>query len=532
MHLSEAVRQRLRNIVVGLTAIFCLFLVYRPAFLVDFGFHNDYRVRDVLDHSFDTSTIRGMLKHLESMHLLYIGRPVNALAFNLHQSFFHSTQDFAWGRAATFFLTVIVALFWYRFLRRQVYLESALALVLTLGVFSLPSMQLYVLWVANFVPGTLNLAIVAAASSLVRPAWQKAARMGLGRRRVRIAAAFLMLQVALFNYPPTALFLLIFLFAFVAFYDGPIEYVERIAKRMIALMVVALGAYFLLYKGIYFPVMREYWGSEFHSYDPNTYDFSLFLNSNPLNFIGEAVLYGFAAWAPVRVGNIAFWLVNLTVVVLAPILWVALSPNGPEGETFERRLREGFRRLKILLFIALLCLLPFLVSPKSFIAYRVEVAWFSLVAIAIISGYLLIFRLVALYSRTLAIATAMTGVVLLGFAAECNVRNVADNAGRELAFFRQALAPLKNAPRGEPADILVILPPRFSRFVDADIELDLAYTATNYSGLMYGIIHMIAEELLVPRNRYRFRSIDAAQASACKACLRADIVVDMRKLVR
>lgn len=513
-------------LVVALAAV--LVLVYWQALSQEFGFHNDYRVRDVLDFSFDTSSPKGMLKHLESMHLLYVGRPINAIAFNFHQSLFHSIADFAAGRAATLALTIALAVALYMFLRLSLHVGRAEAFILSLATYCLPSFQLYINWVANFVPGTFNAAISVAAFHCAHIGWTRSSKWLSRANLVWVALAFLLLEIGLFNYPATALFILFYLFIFIAYSPESPARVATLSKRILGLTVAALASYFIIFKFVYFPWMEAYWGREFQSYDPGTYKFDLLPNENMLRFVGDLLRYGLLAWLPTN-DKISFPLFNGTILILASLVWLCWPVAGKENESVETRAVEGEMRIRLMLLVALFSIVPFLVSPKSFVAYRVEAPWFAMFAVAISAGYLKIARMIGLFLGTrIAAAFIVAVATIIAASTWFNVSATVKNAVAELDYFRKRLADLPAVAQRKKADILVVLPPHQALFVEHPVLLDLAYTATNYSGLMYGIIHMIAEERGVSRDRYEWRQ----DVSPDKDMLAgADIVIDMRKLV-
>lgn len=512
-----------------------LTLIYLPAFTNEFGFHNDYRVRDIFDYSFDYTSIRGMLKHMESMHLLYVGRPVNAFAFNLHQSLFQHISDFAWGRLITHIVTIILAACFFFFARTELEIRFPEAFVLSLAVFCLPSFQLYTLWLANFIPGALNLLIATCVFFISYYGWARAPVVFSRANIISIAASSALLLICCLNYPPTALFILVYLFLFIAYSKRPIEFISLVSKRILFLTLYVLVGYMIFHKLIFFPWMRDYWGSEFVSYDPDTYSFSLVPNANLINFVVDSFGYGLASWMP-EVEHVSVPIINATVVLIAAGLWLCLPPVKYDSLSIDVQARAGLEKLRLLVLTAGFSLAPFLVTPNSFVAYRIEVTWFAIMTIVIMGGYFLVFRTIALYlpSRSGAARAMLMTIAALGISLSTskNVGAMVGNAHTELAFFRAQLGELGAASRARPARILVVLPPRYSLFVTQNIPLDLGYTATNYSGLMYGIIHMVAEELGVPRARYKFDSIGAEEFAKCEACASADIVIDMRKIAK
>ncbi len=509
-----------------LVIVAVLLFIYWPALIHEFGFHNDYRVRDVLDYSFDTSSWRGMLKHLESMHLLYIGRPVNAIAFNLHQSLFHTVADFTLGRLATLVLTIGLALALFLFLRLQLQVSRVHAVALSIATYALPSFQLYISWVANFVPGTLNIAVSVTAFHCAHAAWVRSPALLSRKNWLWVAAAFMLLEVAMLNYPPTAFFLLFYLFLFVAYSPAPLPEVKTFSKRILALSVVSLGAYFVIYKLIYFPWMQGFWGAEFKTYDANTYAFSLLSNETPIRLVADLFRFGLLAWMPAN-NQISYPIINGMIVILGALIWICLPTERNQGKSVLESATEGDARLHLMLYAALLCIAPFLISPKSFVAYRVQAPWFAMFAVIVVAAYLRVARLVGVllarpYAATLGIVIVM---VMLIASARSMVDATVANATTELNVFKKELAQLPKVVKKEKIKILVVLPRRYALFVDYPLQLDLAYTATNYSGLMYGIIHMIAEEQEISRTRYQWDQ----EASPDKYVLEsADIVIDLR----
>lgn len=339
-----------------------------------------------------------------------------------------------------------------------------------------------------------------------------------------ITISFLLLEISLYNYPATSLFILFYLFIFIAFSTEPFEYVTRFSKRILGLTVVAFAVYYASFKLIYFPLMHDYWGEAFQSYDPGTYRFDLAVNAHLSGFLSDLVHYGLLAWMPEN-GYFNFPIFNGLVVLIAPILWLCLSSDRDNLEAITSKAKYGLNKLRLLLITALASVAPFLLTPNSFVAYRVETIWFSIVAAMVVGGYLLLFRLINLYSPLKAIFAGVIFVIAVSSATAINVYATVTNSVIELEYFRTKLAELPKITRTKQAEIVVILPPPHSIFVNHPIALDLSYTATNHSGLMYGIIHMVAEELGVSRDKYRFRSQTKLDTFPS-----ADIVIDMREV--
>ena len=137
-----------------------MLLLYLPAFVFDFGVHNDYM-------AWSYRNDKCCLRFPESTHLLAVGRPLGALLLNLHFAAFGDIKSLAIGRAVSW-LTMIAAYYIFCLTLIKKYRLSHLFSITTgFLIFLLPSAILYVIWLTNFVPGSLATLISVTAFFLI-----------------------------------------------------------------------------------------------------------------------------------------------------------------------------------------------------------------------------------------------------------------------------------------------------------------------------------------------------------------------------
>lgn len=222
-----------------------IFLSFSPYLFFDFGFHNDFTI-----WAYNNKICCSGFP--ENPHLINVGRFLQAYLQGIYLWFFTDLGSLAFGRAFGLAFACIGA----------VMLASA-AIKNGMGrlsgaafgaaVFLLPSAQVNLGWVTNFVPGLLNAVLVLYATSIF-PDWQSL----LNREesaRIRLGTSFFLLLATLFIYPPTIGFFL--LPAMIrAIYSGLKKREER-SQALYALAFFALVClvYFFIHRVVYMKLL-------------------------------------------------------------------------------------------------------------------------------------------------------------------------------------------------------------------------------------------------------------------------------------
>src|ERR1039457_1968009 len=203
---SSPVRSNLPIVVIS--ALFIL--IFAPSLFQDFGIFNDYWIWSYNHH-------QCCIYFPETSHLFWIGRPLGALLLNLHFLWFDKARDLSVGRAVSLLflmgtLGIAATLF-----QRSLNVGRHTAWALSTLVFLLPASLLYVLWLTNFVPGTLNVFLATLAYFLVDRSYSA---HRVSKRRLLAAFGYSLLLLSFYIYPPTSYFFLVFTAARVVFSAG------------------------------------------------------------------------------------------------------------------------------------------------------------------------------------------------------------------------------------------------------------------------------------------------------------------------
>lgn len=506
-------------------ACLTLFAVYADSFTNDFAVHNDYRSRDYQTFKFDISSFSGMLQHDESMHLLYIGRPLNAILFNLQQSYLVTIQDFAIARLISFLTLLGIAIVLYFHLKTKIKASFLYVGISIFGLMLLPSSALYINWISNYVPGPLNLALALLAWLMFDQGlnslspWRKAAFSSI---------TFILLLSSCLIYPATTLFFLFVPMVKLLFDRRNWLIVRFESSAALVMMAVSLVAYYVLHKLVLLPFFKAYFGSKFESYDPTTYQFSVSLNADMLKLFWEVINTGLHLIS-IAVENYLILLVNALVIISAIIASFAFPSVSTD---IGNQKKNSILKQKLVLVSAFIgmTLAPILLTSHGFVAYRILFVFYSLCLVCWCFSLSIILNVARLYRplrKSLVIGPLLLVAVCIAL---FNNRAIVENSKMEFDYFRTRLRDLSAlaANNQGPVNVYVVLPKRYQSFVAQQLPYDLVYTATNYSGLMWSIVHLIAEEQDVSRKQYKIITLNQTyqddfvisnKISNCKNCI-------------
>jgi hypothetical protein len=343
-----------------------LFAALSPAFLSDFGVHNDWSIGDrVLVPDLT-------LGHAESYHLVRVGRLLNALLYNAQWRQIETYTDLRLWRFLAALLTVAsfaaVALHAGRFTT----LSGSRGALLVFALFLAPPLVINSYYASLFVPGAVAIALVSGVyiiqQRLFVAAW--ASRSPRSWLPVASVLTALALVVGHFLYTPSTAFFLV-LAAFSLLYGGPRG--PRTALLELGAYVLSCLLYFVLQREIVFP-----WASQAFAYDSRwtdpqyTFDVAWMPGERSLEFLRDAASVSFNAWNAF-LGFDASWL-TISVVCIA-LLRKARTSN-----------REGrLRGLFVLAFFSAcvaLSIAPSLLSDFRWTGYRILVGPVLLVCVA------------------------------------------------------------------------------------------------------------------------------------------------------
>lgn len=240
-------------------------IVYSPNVIQVFGVHTDY------DNLF---TRNPHFLHPEAGHLFAVARPIAALFTNLMMLPVASLSDYRWTRLFSIFTLCVLGtqMIGNSVLLLRVRWQHAAAIAI--ATFVVPGFTYSVLVAAAWAPHLLTILIAFAAyTTLGRSNLQSIPFLISADRRDYpilyrqllnyfaarpVWGACLLYQLALYDYPPTALIVAVFPAIGILFSQAPRTYRTLLALRDICFIGTNLIFYFVSVKLIYFPFIRHF----------------------------------------------------------------------------------------------------------------------------------------------------------------------------------------------------------------------------------------------------------------------------------
>ena len=250
-HLVPGLNAKLTMGCFGALAVF----IYLPAFVTTFGIHNDYCFLGYTPSS-------SWLCFPETNFLMALGRPLGAVLLNVERIFLHSLGSFFYGRLVSFALSLGSAWLIVRHLTDRLNIEPLVASAIGFCFVLMPACQVFIMWLTNLVPGSLNVLL----SLLFYGALERADLREIVRGHARslgwMTVAMSCFLLTLLIYPPTALTFLALTFANLLFSPGP-EW-PRVRLEVVRDLVFAgtgMVVYFVATKFVMLPLFGAF-GSE------------------------------------------------------------------------------------------------------------------------------------------------------------------------------------------------------------------------------------------------------------------------------
>ena len=238
-------------------------IVYAPNVIHVFGIHTDYE---------NLLTRSPYFFHPESGHLFAVARPVAALFTNVTMAPVRSLADYRWTRL---FSILTVCVLGTQMIRNCVLLLRVRvrdAAALAIAVFVIPAFTYSNLVAAAWAPHLLTPLIAFTAYAVLGRSNLFAVPLGIvAARRDYVAlyrqvpaycaapavwGAAIVFQVALYDYPPSALIVTVFPIIGILFSQAPRPHRTLIAFRDIGFVGANLVLYFVSVKLIYLPIVR------------------------------------------------------------------------------------------------------------------------------------------------------------------------------------------------------------------------------------------------------------------------------------
>jgi hypothetical protein len=459
-------------------------LAMSPNLLRLYGIHNDYEM--IINRS------EGFF-FAEAGHLASIGRPIAALISNLPMLPVRGFEDFRWTRLFSALTVCVLGMQLMSICVNHLRIRTRDAVAVSLVAFLVPPFIYSVLNATAWAPHLISIMIAFGAYTILArsdvqalPFIPLAARRDLGGlwRQARdyflsrnVLLAGLVFQVGLYNFPPSAQFIVILPVVALLFSPSPMPYRLLRAARDLAFVIANLAFYALSAKLVYIPIIRllvfrysEAWRQVDHNAFENriasSYDYAF--NFDP----GEMLV---RLKHLTRVAGDLWFLpqANLHVVAAAIILLAIVVANlrrrGTPEEGGIARLKveswtsAGLAAMVIIAACYLISASSVLGSSGGFVTYRtipVSIAIAAIVALyavrslaavatSMLAGPLRAAGVVADAAMMLTALAAIAGVFEINFLTMKLARN-------ETAYFteivRQAIA--------EKAKSIVIVDPR------------------------------------------------------------------------
>lgn len=472
--------------------IVLLCVVYLPILIIDFGLHVDYA-------RWASYRGTGFFVFPESNYLFMIGRPISAILVNLQCAIVQTIHDFSVVRAITFVLMALCAISFYIYIKKRLLIEHFWALTISFCVFTLPPMQTHFAFISSGGQGPATILFVIFAYLLV-----DRVRMGedfsLMHAKLYILymiTACIIYLIAMFCYPPNAMFFLVFTFAhliFSNFEDYPKT--RFIIIRDILFCGISMILFFFLLKFIYLPFMQSL-SPEFkslgESLKQSNYRFVLNITMARGLIFGNMSTIGFGGiydlwFAPGKVVPVIIGILTSGITFIFIRLFFT---NNMKDLSFRRKLGWSLQMAIIAIVIVLMVNAPVLLSNVENsvdIGYRIYFPFSAIVVLVLCWVFIRIGEWLDSFKMKV-VTNSVAVVMLVSFAliAEANLLYTAINANRELNLVRQKLA---SRDLSKIRSIIVIEPSRNVFFNEKHLKREFGYTATDplVNGLPFAVL--------------------------------------------
>lgn len=270
-----SVRQRYLTLLV----FFLIVLFYRPVFAPDFAYLNDYTAFMPLSFGFP-----------ESAGVFYIGRPLQAILANIQFRFLGDMLSLQMMRVFIVLMIATAAILFFRHLRNTLNIHRVTAALLSLLIFTLPSMTINSIHIAQSVPGIVPVFFVLLAHHLMQ------IRDHPGHNRFQmLGAAFFLIFFSLLTYPPVTFFFLTL--TFIKFLFGtkdPNRAKLRDIFAELGVMFAASVFYYLFIKYVFKP-----WLNGAVIEETGAYGFALSSDIlSKFSQVKELFVFDLSAWFP------------------------------------------------------------------------------------------------------------------------------------------------------------------------------------------------------------------------------------------
>ncbi len=345
----------------GIHVAVLVFLALSPALLFSFGYHNDFWA-----WAYPAETCCS--GHPESAITMATGRWFSAWMLNIQFISINSLEDLWSWRLVNIGTTAMFAMYYLSIVSRQVDVKISAYpfrdFWLTVGIFTLPTMQLHAIWASNFTyfMPPLFLALFAADAGL-------RATVAVSQRDLGgwSAAATLAVLAALFFYPPSATFILVPVAHRLMFRGGTNE--RRYALLSALFLSAGYVGFFAINRFILLPRLESL---------PSMGDYHFIFNESlvreALNRFSYYVYEAAFLWSAYELA----WIPYLVTAMFLGGFWIAARQ--PVALIW----KELFGNFALVVCLFVLACVPMLVAYKFSTSFRVM---FTGTALLLVAGW-------------------------------------------------------------------------------------------------------------------------------------------------
>jgi len=345
--MSNSKYWNIRPVFLSLLVFFLLVLFYSPVFAPDFAYQNDYEA--FVPHYYGFP---------EGPGLAYLGRPLQAILVNIQFRFLGDMVSFQLMRIFVVLIMAFEAILFFKYLQKNTNINIYSAALLSLLVFTLPSMAINSFYMVQSGQGVAPLLFIFLACHLMQ-----IRKYSNVNQNLIFIATFVLIFLSLLIYPTTSFFFLTL--TFIKFIFGTKESSQAKLSDIfteVTIFFSACIAYFLFIKYIFKPLM---YGDVIET--PNPYSFSLTFDiASKLPKIIDLYAFDLSAWFPILE---YYFLVPLGLGFVLIITWATLRTP------FLAHLQNS---TKIIVGVSLSALIPIILIAPLFVnqgeynfAYRV-----------------------------------------------------------------------------------------------------------------------------------------------------------------
>ncbi len=485
-----------------------LFFTYLPIFIIEFGIHNDYSA-----WAYDNS--KCCLGYPESTHLLALGRPLGAYLLNIQFLFFDQVVDFGTARFVSFLFILASAGLSYYYLTRRLSLDKRWGLALLFCIFTLPSSQVYIIWVTNFAPGSFNVFLACLSYLMLDQVWQNRSspQKTVAKIGWTITASLIFLS-SLLIYPPTSLFFLLFTLKNILFSKVSLWATTRLRVILDVLFCGShMVAYFLLTRFVYFPLMSTYNATfrEYFTAIRGPYEFSiaddLLGKLNLLYHITRTALNGWNTKLHTDFSTQVFWLFVLMIVVLTFFHFFTLQTSQNNRQPLKQKFGVVLQAVILCALLLIFSVSPLLIASGGFLAYRTIFPYSAMVVLIVFWLVNQITQLISETKREIVVNPLLLVItIIVAIFTQMNLLNTALWANIELNFIRHSLA---TADFSKVKNLVVVKPFEESVLTNINSSYEFYHMATNLT-FISGVMDITLAELQVDQSGLHITPIDRA----------------------